>query len=1088
MGKNMGLSGRLAKLFIKSKLTPLLVVASLLLGIFAVMNTPKEEEPQISVPMVDVFIPYPGATAQDVEDRVTKPIEKKLWEVDGVEYVYSTTSPGIAMVTARFKVGSNLDQSLVRLYNKLISNQDQFPPGVLQPLVKPKTVDDVPILSLTVWSGKQDDYALRRMTAVIADEISKIQNVSKVQLIGGKQRQVRVQLDPNKLSAYGISPLSLAETLKHSNVSLPAGEFAHNNEQFKVQAGTYLADADEVTNLVVGVYQNRPVFLKDVTNIIDGPAETDNYVLFGTGQQAPKKGITQPAGSMFPAVTIAVSKKPGTNAVWIANDVERKVQDLKGKVIPDDVQVTITRDYGATAAEKSNELIEHLLIATVSVILLIGVVLGIRESFVVGIAVPVTLALALFLSYMYGYTLNRVTLFALIFAIGILVDDAIVVVENIHRWFTVGKLPPWEAAVRAVDEVGNPTILATFTVIATLMPMAFVGGMMGPYMSPIPINASVAMFFSLLVAFIVTPWFALRFLKKSVPHGASFVSNEAGKQSRWVVGYIRTISKLLHNRKKRYLFVFGVTGLMLVSMLFFYTKAVPMKMMPFDNKSEFQVVVDMPEGSTLEKTAAATKAIGEYLSTVNEVSDYQIYVGTASPFNFNGLVRHYFLRDKANQADIQVNLVDKKERKQQSHEIAKRIRPEVQKIGSAYGANVKVVEVPPGPPVMSTIVLEIYGNDRQQQMAAAQQAEQIFKDTKGVVDVDTSIESQQTEYRFVINEKARLNGITDQQVVQTLQTMLDGTEVGLLHPPNELEPVVIKLQPPRDKRSSLTDLQNIQIPTPTGKLIPLREIATIKQGAAEQTLYRKNLQPVVYVFGDVAGGTESPAYSMADMWNRIANIKTANGVKVEQYLTHQPWLENGVKMKWDGEWQITYEVFRDLGAAFAVAMVVMYLLIVGWFQSFIKPLVIMSPIPLTLIGVIPGHWIFGAFFTATSMIGVIALAGIIVRNSILLVEFSIRRREEGATLAEAVMEAGVVRAKPIVLTAAAVVAGSFVILFDPIFQGLAISMMFGTVAATGLTLFVVPVLFYAVESRRERRGAKREAVAEVSRSGPDLGA
>ncbi|MCL6577528.1 efflux RND transporter permease subunit [Kyrpidia sp.] len=1129
----IGLSGRIAKAFINSKITPLLVLAALLMGVLAVLNTPREEEPQISVPMIDIFVPYPGATAKDVEDRVTKVLEKKLWKIKGVEYIYSTSQPGQALITLRYYVGTDLNDAVVRTYNEVMSNMDEVPPGVGQPLVKPMTIDDVPIVSVTLWSNKLNDYDLRRITAVVADEVNRVENVAKVQVIGGRERQVRVEVDPTRLAAYGISPLTLERTLQSGNQSLDAGQFAEANKQFKVKAGTYLVDPEQVKNLVVGVYEQRPVFLKDVATVTDGPSEVNQYVLFGTGPRAADKGVTEPPGRIFPAVTISVSKKPGTNAVWVANDVIKKVDDLKGKVIPSDVQVTVTRDYGETAMEKANELIDHLLIATASVILLIGVVLGIREAIVVGIAVPVTLALALFLSYMHGYTLNRVTLFALIFAIGILVDDAIVVVENMHRWFRMRTLKPLDAAVHSVDEVGNPTILATFTVIAVLIPMAFVRGLMGPYMAPIPINASIAMFFSLLVAFIVTPWFGLRLLKRdepkavpaaagvggggegtvavgpaSSPGGVPGVGMSTGGESEDGPGaeggrsgnedhvgngdhvgeehggrvsrmYAGVLMAMVHSRKKRNLFFLAVVLLLFASLILFYTKAVAMKMLPFDNKSEFQVVIDMPRGTTLEQTAAATKAIGDYLSTVNEVTDYEMYIGTASPFNFNGLVRHYYLRQGPDVADIQVNLVAKGERQQQSHDIAKRIRPAVQAIGEKYGANVKVVEVPPGPPVQDTLVLEVYSNDPADQYAAVQQAAEIFKKTPGVVDVDTSLQAPQTQYSFTLTDQARLNGITDQEVAQTLQMMLAGAQVGLVHPPHELEPVKIWLQPPRDRRSSLDELKSIQVPTPSGKLIPLGEVANIQQETAEQTLYRKNLQSVAYVFGDVAGYEESPAYDIAKMWNAVSQIHVPSGAKVEQYLTHQPWLENGVKVKWDGEWQITYEVFRDLGLAFGVALVVMYLLVVAWFQSFITPLVIMAPIPLTMIGVVPGHWLFGAFFTATSMIGVIALAGIIVRNSILLVEFAERRRKEGEDLDAAVVTAGVVRSKPILLTAAAVVVGAFVILFDPIFQGLAISLMFGTIASTVLTLFVIPVLYYAVEIRRAKARMRKEAKARA---------
>lgn len=1062
--EKVGLSGKIAKAFIDSKLTPLLVIAVLLLGVFAVLNTPREEEPQISVPMVDVYIAYPGHTAEEIENRITKVMEKKLWEIDGIEYIYSTSTPGMANFITRFEVGSDLDQSLVRLYNILMSNIDELPEGAMEPLVKPITIDDVPIISYTLWSDQHTPYDIKRIADVVADEINKIENVSKTEVIGGLNREILIQIDPNRLASYGISPIAIEQTLRQANISLPSGEFDQGNQEYKVKTGQYIQNKTEIENLVIGIYENRPVYVKDVATVKDGPGEITNYVLLGTGPMAEEKHIEKEQGEIYPAVTISVSKKPNTNAVWISDNVEKKIEDLKGKVIPQEIQVTQTRNYGKTAEEKANELIKHLLIATLSVTLLVGVVLGVREAIVVGIAVPVTLALALFLSKMYGYTLNRVTLFALIFAIGILVDDAIVVVENIHRWFQKGTHKPLKAAILAVDEVGNPTILATFTVIATLMPMAFVGGLMGPYMAPIPINASVAMFFSLLVAFIVTPWFAYRFLKKTPGHAEpTFERHNLTGYSKW---YAKTIQEMLLNKGKRFIFLLGVIGLLLGSFAFFYTKAVPMKMMPFDNKSEIQVVIDMPEGTTLEGTAAATKAIGQYISTINEVTDYEMYIGAASPFNFNGLVRHYYLRSDKHEADIQINLVEKINRKDQSHDIAKRIRPDIQKIAAQYGANAKVVEVPPGPPVLSTLVLEIYGNDREEQFEVARKAEKIFKETEGVVDVDTYMEDVQTQYNFSINAKARLNGISDQQIVKTIQMMVDGASVGLIHPEHELNPVQIKIQPKKGDRANLEDIKSIQIPTPEGKLIPLAELVDIGEGQVEQPLYRKNLQSVTYVVGDVAGYEESPAYSMAKMWDKIGGIKTANGTKIEQYLTHQPWLEDNVQMKWDGEWQITYEVFRDLGIAFAIALIVMYLLVTGWFQSFITPLIIMSPIPLTLIGVIPGHWMFGAFFTATSMIGVIALAGIIVRNSILLVEFTIMRRREGATLSDAVIEAGIVRAKPIILTAAAVVIGATVILFDPIFSGLAISLMFGTIASTVLTLFVIPVLYCMVETKR----------------------
>ncbi len=1075
----VSLSGKIASFFLKSKLTPLIVVATLLLGFFAVATIPREEEPQIVVPMIDVFVPFPGAGAQEVEEQVTKPLEKKLWEVKGVEYLYSSSMPGMAMVTVRFLVGSNMEESLVKLYNQLMSNQDFIPPGVMQPLVKPKSIDDVPITNLTLWSSKLDDYQLRRVGLVVADEIKKIPNISKVNVIGGRSRQVRVAMDPSRLAAYHISPLQIAGSLQAANWTLPSGNFDQGNQQIMVRTGRFLENGDDVAALMVGSYQGRPVYLRDVATINDGPGEPDNYVLFGAGPGAEHKGIKLPAGNagIFPAVTISVAKQKGANAVWVAEDVLRKGEGLKGKVIPTDVQVTVTRNYGETAAEKANELIEHLLIATFSVFLLIMVMLGLREALVVGVAVPVTLAIALFLSELYGYTLNRVTLFALIFAIGILVDDAIVVVENIHRWFAMRTHPPDEAVVLAVDEVGNPTILATFTVIAVLIPMAAVKGLMGPYMRPIPINASAAMFFSLLVAFVVTPWFALRFLKHTAESGHA----EKHEGSPGVVSqvYHRIMNTMLGSRIMRYGFLAGVVFLLLASFGLIYNRSVMMKMLPFDNKSEFQVVIDTPDGATLEQTSRVARAIGGYLAKVREVTDYEAYIGTAAPVNFSGLVRHYDLRRGGNVADIQVNLVHKYSRHDQSHDIAKRVRGPIQKIAAQFNANVKIVEVPPGPPVLSPLVAEIYGPDFQQQLKLAKEIKKIFAVTPDVVDVDWFVEDDRVEHRLAIREKARLQGITDEQVVKTANLVLSGAGAGLLHAKSELEPVQIVLRAPRNLRSDLQSLEAFKIPDPAGNLAPLGELVQDNLAPADKTIYHKNLQRVIYVVADVAGKTDSPVYAMFAM-DKIKNLTLPDGSKLKQYLTSQPWITDKLSMKWDGEWQITYEVFRDLGVAFAIGLVVMYLLIVGWFQSFRIPLIIMSPIPLTLVGIIPGHRLFGAFFTATSMIGFIALAGIIVRNSILLVEFARQRVAEGVDLKEALIESGIVRARPIILTAAAVMVGAFVILFDPIFQGLAISLIFGTLASTPLTLFVIPLLYYMFEGRRSKTNRNRQEPVSTS--------
>lgn len=1052
----IGISGKIAKSFIKSKLTPLVVIASLLLGLFAVIVTPREEEPQIVVPMVDVMVTYPGASAKEVEARVTRPMEKLLWEIKGVEYVYSIVKPGFNMTIVRFYVGENMEESLVKLYNKLMSNYDKIPPGVSQPMVKPRSIDDVPILSLTLWSRDKhlSGYELRRVGAELANELKKDENVSDISVIGGQKRRVRITLDPARLRAYNASAFQIIGSLQKANFILPSGSYQSGNKEIMVETGGFLKDSQDVGNVVVGVYSGRPVFLRDVAGISDGPEEPGDYVFMGLGPAAAKKGITGDAAGQYEAVTIALSKKKGANASVVANEALRKVEALKDKLIPSTVNATVTRNYGDTAKEKSNELLEHMLIATISVIILIALALGWRESIVVAVAVPVTLALTLFINYIYGYTLNRVTLFALIFSIGILVDDAIVVVENIHRHFKMRPINP-HTAVLAVDEVGNPTILATFTVIAALLPMAFVSGLMGPYMRPIPVGASAAMLFSLLVAFIVSPWLGYKVLK-NVKHDGGH--EEGGKMTAF---YEKTLGPLIDSRSKRLLALGGVGVLLGLAILLVPLKLVAMKMLPFDNKSELQVVIDMPEGKTLEETAALTSELGEYLKTVPEVTDYQVYDGTAAPYNFNGLVRHYFLRSGSNVADIQVNFVSKDDRKAQSHDIAKRLRPELKRIGDKYGASIKVAEIPPGPPVLSTLVAEVYGPDEKRRIEIAQQVKDIFNKTAGVVDVDWYVEDNQKKLSFDVDkEKAAMNGISTEAVSQSLGIALNGMSAGLAHMDREKEPVELFLRMPLSERSDPAALKSITVPSASGAAVPLSELMKVREGFEDKTIYHKNLKNVTYVIGDVAGGAESPVYAILKMKDAVSKLRLAEGYELKQHWTEQPWLEDTYAMKWDGEWQITYEVFRDLGIAFAAVLVLIYILVVAWFRSFVTPLIIMAPIPLTLVGILPGHWIFGAFFTATSMIGFIALAGIIVRNSILLVDFVEMEWREKGQLRNALIMAGSVRFRPIVLTAAAVVVGSLVMLFDPIFQGLAIAMMFGAVAATVLTLVAVPLLYY----------------------------
>jgi len=1076
----LGMAGRMARTFIDSRLTPLVVVASMLLGIFAILATPREEEPQIIVPMMDVFVQMPGAGIEEVEGRVTIPMEKKLMEIPGVEYVYSTSSPGLSFAVVRFKVGEDEEKSIVKLYNKMYANFDLIPPGASTPLIKPRSIDDVPILSLTLWSDRVDGFTLRRIAAQLDDQIKDIQDVSETRLLGGERRQVRVLLDPARLAAYHLAPSVVVQALTTTNQELRAGSFSRENREVLVDTARFLERPDEVGRVVVAASGGRPVYLRDVARILDGPEEPRSYVLFGVGKAAHAKGIAgdptgrlgaPPAGQDYPAVTISVAKRKGTNAVVIADKVLAKVASLQGVLIPREVRVTVTRNYGETAQEKSNELLKHLILATVSVTILIALFLGWRSATVVLMAVPVTLALTLFLYYVYGYTLNRVTLFALIFSIGILVDDAIVVVENIARHFHLPEnrgRPLLAVAVEAVAEVGNPTILATWAVIAAILPMAFVGGLMGPYMRPIPVGASVAMLFSLFIAFIVSPWAAYRMLR-----GEKMAPHVEGHEDWTTRLYRRIMTPLIRSAWKRWAFLGGVAVLLLASTSLVYFKVVHVKMLPFDNKSEFQVIVDMPEGTTLEQTARVTREIGEYVAMQPEVTDYEMYVGTAAPYNFNGLVRHYFLRQAPHQADLQVNLLPKYERSAQSHDIAKRVRPGIQAIAALYGARVKVAEVPPGPPVLQTLVAEVYGPDYERQVALAREIKGLFARTPGVVDVDWYVEDPQPKVRFLLDrEKAALHGVTAEQVAQTLRLAVGGMEVGLAHLPKEKEDVPLLLRLPREERSSVTSLTNLQVMGSAGRLVPLREVVRPEEGVQTHNIYRKNMKRVVYVTADMAGAEESPVYAILKLNRDIAGLRIPEGYAIEPYSARQPFLTDKLALKWDGEWHITYEVFRDLGLAFAAVLILIYVLVVGWFRSFTIPLTIMAPIPLTLVGILPAHGLMGAFFTATSMIGFIAGAGIIVRNSIILVDFIELRMAQGMPLEEAVVDAGAVRFRPMLLTAAAVVVGAFVILFDPIFQGLAISLMAGEVASTLLSRMAVPVLYYMAERRARAAHAK----------------
>ena len=1056
MKQPLGIAGHLARTFLNSKLTPLIVVGSLVLGAFAVMAIPREEDPQIQVPMLDVMTAMPGASPAEVEQRVTNPVENLMHEIPGVQYVYSISSPGQSLVIVRFLVGTSEQDALVKAYSKLYSDADRMPAGISQPLVKVHSIDDVPILAITLWGQHYDGYQLRQLADEVQHTIQQIPDVSETAVIGGQPRAMRVVLSSAKLAAFGLSPETVVERLKSANARTQAGEFAEGNQEILVNAGNLFRNTGDLAGVVLGVSNGHPLYLRDVADkIVDGPAEATDYVLFGTTQGTAKGA----APKDYPAVTITIAKRKGTNATDIANAVLKRVADMRGVTLPSDLNITSTRNYGVTAKDKSDALLEHLLLATLSVTVLVALFLGWRESGVVLLAIPVTLALTLVIFYLLGYTLNRVTLFALIFSIGILVDDAIVVVENMVRHFRLPESrgrPLGDVAVEAVAEVGNPTILATFTVIAAILPMALVRGLMGPYMRPIPVGASVAMMFSLIVAFVVSPWAALRLLSKHLS-GAQTLEEEG-----WLTRFYRRLMwPLLNRARNRWLFLGTVVVLLVLSAALVPLGLVLVKMLPFDNKSEFQVILNMPEGTPLEQTTRVAQAMGGYLSQQNEVQNYQIYAGTSGPYNFNGLVRHYYLRRQPNQADIQVNLLPSNERSVQSHQIAKRLRPELVRIATQYGARIQVSEVPPGPPVLQTLVAEVYGPNLDGQISVARQIKQIFEQTKGVVDTDWYMEDPQKQLEIHVDEaKASLHGIAVAEVAQTLQLATSGMQAGLLHSQQSREPVPAIVELERQERSSEQALENIKLRGADGSMVSLRELVDVEHTTLQPDIYHKNLMRVVYVTGDLAGAEESPVYAILKMNKALDKLTLPDGYHLARYNSVQPDSTDHYSMKWDGEWQITIEVFRDLGLAFAAVLILIYVLVVGWFKSFTVPLAIMAPIPLTLIGILPAHAMLGAFFTATSMIGFIAGAGIIVRNSIIVVDFIELRRRQGMPLAEAVIDAGAVRLRPVLLTAAGVVVGASVILSDPIFQGLGLSLIAGGVASTFLSWPAVPILYY----------------------------
>ena len=1071
--QRLGLSGRIAAQFQSTEITPLLALVGLLLGLFAILVTPREEEPQINVTFADVFIPFPGASATEVEHLIAGPAEQVLSEIKGVKHIYSVSRPGMAVITVQFRVGEDRTEAIVRLSSKVRSNEDWLPPnlGVGQPIIKPKGIDDVPILTATLWSGDPDvgAYALGQVAHALEQEVKRVHGTRDVYTIGVPDQVVRVVLDPQSLAAHGIDLTDLRRALQASNSIRDDIGIVADNEEILVQSGTFLTSPEEIGDLVVGLHGGRPVYLRDVARIERGPEVPETYVRMGAGPGADLRGID--LAGLTPAVTIAVAKQEGTNAVDIANRVVERFDQLQGTFIPDGVEVTITRNYGETADYKAKKLITKLAFATASVVLLVLLAIGWREAVIVGAAVIVTLALTLFASWAYGFTLNRVSLFALIFSIGILVDDAIVVVENIHRHMALyARRRLLDLMPGAVDEVGSPTILATFTVIAALLPMAFVTGLMGPYMSPIPINASMGMLISLVVAFVFTPWMSNFMLGKrhdaaAAAGGADHGDSDEGGGQALQGLFQRVIGPFLEGRRgilNRWLLLGGILVLIAGSLLLAVNRIVILKMLPFDNKSEFQVVLDMPEGTSLEQTARVLTELGDYLASVPEVTDYQVYAGTAAPINFNGLVRQYYLREGAHLGDIQVNLVDKHHRDDRSHTIARELREPLQKIARKYDGNAKIVEIPPGPPVLSPLVAEVYGIDYPGQIAIAKQVREVFQETPDIVDTDDSVEYPSTKFLIVVDRaKAARLGVEQAAVAQALATVLEGEDMSYLHGANVKYAVPIRVEYAEADKADLEQVLALRLRAMGGALVPLSEIVEVIETERAHSIYHKDLLPVVYVTGDMAGETDSPLYGLFEIAGRLTDE-----LGLTQWFIQPPDNPYEYSVKWDGEWQITYETFRDMGIAYGIGLLLIYLLVVAQFRSYLVPLVIMAPIPLTIIGIMPGHALLGAQFTATSMIGMIALAGIIVRNSILLVDFINQQVREGTPFADAVINSAVVRAKPIALTALAAMAGAAFILDDPIFSGLAVSLLFGLFVSTVLTLVVIPVVYYGVMRKR----------------------
>ncbi|MBL8327690.1 MAG: efflux RND transporter permease subunit [Rubrivivax sp.] len=1093
----LGVAGRLAQAFQDSALTPLLALVALLMGLFAVLVTPREEEPQINVTMANVLVPFPGASSQDVQNLVARPAEQVLSQIAGIEHTFSVSRPGLALLTVQFQVGVPRTEALVRLYDVLNANQDWLPAnlGALPPIVKPTGIDDVPILAVTLFSrepglAQGSALDLQRIAVSLESELKRVPGTREVKTLGGPGRAVQVELDPARLRARGVDLMRLQQTLAAAHLAMPGGTVADERgpRMLSVETGEFLRSVDDVADLVVGVHAGKPVYLREVATVRDGAAQPARYVWYAPGagaQASPPPGLgtlpsaagQNPAEGPYPAVTLSVTKKPGQNAVDVARALRLRLDELRNTVLPPGVEAVITRDYGETAGEKAAKLIQKLAFATASVILLVGLALGRREAVIVGAAVILTLTATLFASWAWGFTLNRVSLFALIFSIGILVDDAIVVVENIHRHQQLSPHRPLRELIPlAVDEVGGPTILATLTVIAALLPMAFVSGLMGPYMSPIPINSSLGMALSLLIAFTVTPWLALKLMRGPSGHGAAAASGPGGLARRLPGLFTRLLQPFLRSASRRWLLLAAIVAALVLSAGLAVVQWVVLKMLPFDNKSEFALVVDMPAGTPLEDTAAALHEMGAYLARQPEVRDIQAYAGTAAPITFNGLVRQYNLRADAEQGELQVNLVDKAHRHEQSHAIAQRLQPALRAIAQRHGARLKVVEVPPGPPVLSPIVAEVYGPDEAGRQALAARLTQQWDGAPDIVGVDNSLKADAPRAFLRVNRaRAEALGIPMSTIALTVQGALSGVDAAWLHDGRSKYAAPVRLQLPRERQLGLDAVLALPLRSSDGRLVPLSELVRVERGVIDKPLFTKNLLGVTYVMADVAAGgatPDSPLYGLFGLRGSLQQAAAPGTGALGEYWIRQPSDPyRAYAVKWDGEWQITYETFRDMGAAYGVGLILIYLLVVAQFKSYLTPLVIMAPIPLTLIGVMPGHALLGAPFTATSMIGMIALAGIIVRNSILLVDFIDLQLSQGINFSQAVMQSAAVRAQPIALTGLAAMIGAFFILDDPIFNGLAISLIFGILVSTLLTLVVIPVLYYAVNRSRWETGA-----------------